>query len=163
MFWKLLLAMTVIPAVELYLLLQLGQWMGALETVLLILFTGAMGASLAKREGLGVLQKLKEDAQSGLPPADRLVEGVMVLVGGVLLLTPGVLTDLAGFALIAPISRRPLAPVLKSWLGSRFQLGGLKVGTPAWGPGMEQTVERPKPAASPPREPDGPRFEHPEG
>jgi UPF0716 protein FxsA len=161
-FWKLLLAMTIIPAVELYLLIQLGQWMGALETVLLIVVTGALGAALAKREGLGVLRQLKEDARTGLPPADRLVEGLMVLIGGVLLLTPGVLTDLTGFALIAPFTRRPLAPLLKRWLASKVKIGGLSMGSPAWGPGVDQTVQRPAPK---PRRatPEGPRFEHPEG
>ena len=163
MFWKLLLAMTVIPAVELYLLLRLGQWMGAFETVMLILLTGAVGAALAKREGLGVLRQLKTDAQSGLPPADRLVEGLMVLVGGVLLLTPGVLTDLTGFLLIAPISRRPLAPLIKSWVAGKVNVGGFTFGTPRWGSGMEQTVEPARPAAESDATREGPRFEHPEG
>ena len=162
MFWKLLLAMTIIPAVELYLLIQLGQWMGALETVLLIVVTGAVGAALAKREGLGVLQQLKADARGGLPPADRLVEGLMVLIGGVLLLTPGVLTDLTGFALIAPFSRRRLAPLIKRWLASKFRIGGLRMDAPAWGPGVDPVMHRAPPTARPvPAE--GPRFEHPEG
>jgi UPF0716 protein FxsA len=162
-FWKLLLAMTVIPAVELYLLIQLGQWMGALETVLLIVVTGAIGAALAKREGFSVLRQLKEDAQSGIPPADRLVEGVMVLIGGVLLLTPGVLTDLTGFALIAPFTRRPMAPLIKRWLASKVKIGGLSMGSPGWGPGVGQTVQRPRPEPRPAPDADGPRFEHPEG
>lgn len=162
MFWKLLLAMTIIPAVELYLLIQLGQWMGALETVLLILVTGAAGAALAKREGLGVLRQLKEDARTGLPPADRLVEGLLVLIGGVLLLTPGVLTDLTGFALIAPFTRRSLAPPLKRWLASKVKIGGLSMGRPGWGPGVDQTVQRPPPTTRG-APPEGPRFEHPEG
>ena len=75
MFWKLLLLMTVVPAVELYLLIELGRWMGTMETVLLILVTGTVGAALAKREGLGVLQQLQQDSRKGIPPADRLVEG----------------------------------------------------------------------------------------
>lgn len=163
MFWKLLLAMTIIPAVELYLLIELGQWMGALETVLLIVVTGAIGAALAKREGFSVLRQLKDDARSGLPPADRLVEGLMVLIGGVLLLTPGVLTDLTGFALIAPFTRRPLAPLIKGWLASKVKIGGLSMGAPTWGPGVGQTVQRPPRAARPEPPGEGPRFEHPEG
>lgn len=161
MFWKLLLAMTIIPSLEIYLLIQLGQWLGAMETVMLIIATGAVGAALAKREGLGVLAELQHDARSGLPPAGRLVEGLMVLTGGVLLLTPGVVTDLLGFALIAPLTRRPLAPLLQGWLGARARVGGLSVGAPRWGPGVDQTVA-PAETTSPDEVDVAPRFEHPE-
>lgn len=114
MFARLLLLFTVVPAVELYLLILIGQWLGALETVLIILVTGSVGAVLAKREGLGVIRRLQEEARTGLPPGDRIVEGLLVLVGGVLLITPGVLTDLTGFLLIMPWSRRWLAPRVKA-------------------------------------------------
>lgn len=119
--WKLLLAFTIIPAVELYLLIQLGQWMGAGATVALIVLTGSLGAWLAKREGLSVLKSIKEEASRGFPSGDRLVEGLMVLLGGALLLTPGVITDFFGFSLIIPFTRRAAAPFIKrsllSWVG----------------------------------------------
>lgn len=127
MIWKLLLAMTVIPAVELFILLQLGSWLGPLETFLIIVVTGTLGAFLAKREGLGVLMTLKAELAQGLPPGSRLAEGVLVLAGGLLLLTPGVLTDLAGFLFIAPPSRRFLAPRLVSWVVSKVDF--VQVGT----------------------------------
>lgn len=146
---RLLLLFTVVPAVELYLLLRIGQWLGAGTTALLILATGSLGAFLAKREGLGVLRRLQAEAMTGLPPGDRIVEGVLVLVGGVLLITPGVLTDLAGFLLIAPWSRRWLAPRVKEravrWLAS-----------PHTGFGSQVQVGAPPP---PPRRPEG--FQHP--
>ena len=75
MLLRLLLLMTVVPAIELYLLMQLADLMGIFETVFLILITGSVGATLAKREGLGVLNQLRADLKKGLPPADRLVEG----------------------------------------------------------------------------------------
>jgi UPF0716 protein FxsA len=118
--WKLFLVFTLIPAVEMILLLKLAEIMGAWETVGLILVTGLVGATLAKREGLTVLRQLAAEASQGLPPADRLVEGLMVLIGGVLLITPGVLTDLAGFFLIFPLTRRPLAPIIKRLVVSRL-------------------------------------------
>ena len=96
MFFKLLLLFTVVPAIELYLLIWLGQHIGAGLTVLIIIATGAIGAALAKREGLGVLRSIQEETLRGVPPGDRLIEGVLVLVGGVLLITPGVLSDLTG-------------------------------------------------------------------
>lgn len=108
--WKLLLAFTLIPAIELFLLLQIGSWLGPLPTFLIIVITGTAGAWLAKREGLGVLTSLQAELAQGLPPGSRLAEGFLVLVGGLLLLTPGVLTDLAGFLFIAPPTRRWLAP-----------------------------------------------------
>ena len=119
--WKLLIAFTVIPAIELYLLIELGKWMGAGATVGLIVVTGTLGAWLAKREGLSVLKSIKEEASKGFPSGDRLVEGLMVLIGGALLLTPGVMTDFFGFSLIIPFTRRAAAPYIKravlGWVG----------------------------------------------
>lgn len=116
----LFLAFTVVPTVELYVLLQLGQWMGPLATVLLILSTGTLGAWVARREGASVLQQLRRDLDRGLPPASRLVEGALVLAGGLLLVTPGVFTDLAGFSFLLPPTRRLLAPLLLRWFKGRF-------------------------------------------
>lgn len=153
-----MLLMTVVPAVELYLLIKLGAVLGALETALVIVLTGAIGATLAKREGLGVLASLKEEAQLGIPPAERLIEGVLVLVGGVLLITPGVLTDLTGFALIIPWTRRAMIPLVKHQVSKRFKLGGSRE-APA---GPEARPPRPAEPARPSTSAD-PRFNHPEG
>lgn len=118
----LLLLFTVVPAIELYALLQLGAWLGALPTFLLILVTGVVGGWLAKAEGVSVLMQLQQEMQQGLPPGERLLEGVMVFVGGLLLVTPGVFTDLAGFLLIVGPTRRFLAPRVLSWLTANFDL-----------------------------------------
>ncbi len=160
MFWKLLLAFTVIPAVELYLLVSIGQWIGPLATVLIIVLTGLFGAALAKQEGTAVWTQLRADLGRGLPPASHLVEGAMVLAGGLLLLTPGLLTDLTGFTLILPFTRRPLAPLLSSWLLKRFRIQ-VAGGTPP-GP-VPVEPSRPKPTPEPTSEaPSGDSpFEHP--
>ena len=164
MMLRLFLLFTLVPALELYLLIQLGQYMGALQTVLLIFVTGALGSFLAKREGLSVLRQIQQDAQRGIPPADQLVEGLLVLVGGVLLITPGVLTDLAGFALIAPWTRRALAPAIRQAVMKRFvvqsSFGGVNM---EFGPLGTPHAEPPR------REPTGGQgssgsggsFEHP--
>lgn len=120
--WRLVLLFTVVPAVELYLLLQLGSWLGPLQTVLLILLTGFAGAWLAKREGFGLMAELRAELAQGLPPGSRLAEGFLVLVGAVLLITPGILTDLTGFLFIAPPSRRWLAPRVVAALAARFDV-----------------------------------------
>ncbi len=118
--WKLFIAFTLIPALELYLLITIGSYIGALETVAIILVTGMVGAWLAKREGWSVLSQLSEDLGKGIPPAARIAEGALVVAGGLLLVTPGVLTDLTGFAFIFPITRRLVAPVLVNWVSRNF-------------------------------------------
>ncbi|HHO52957.1 MAG TPA: FxsA family protein [Deltaproteobacteria bacterium] len=140
MLFRLLLLFTVVPAVELFVLLQLGSWMGPTATFLLILITGLVGATLAKREGLGVLRELSAEMQGGLPSADRLTEGGLVLVGGLLLITPGVFTDLTGFALIFPLTRRWLAPRIRAWLASRVDLrvSGLQMDPGGFDPSGEE-------------------------
>ena len=164
---RLLLLMTIVPAIELYLLMQLADVMGIAETILLIVFTGTVGASLAKREGYGVINQLRADLQKGLPPADRLVEGLLVLVGGTLLITPGVLTDLAGFSLIFPFTRRWLAPRVKTWAAGKVDfkpvnLGGMGNMGSAPRPDGTRAPDAPQPEFSRPEKPDGTGFEHPE-
>jgi UPF0716 protein FxsA len=158
-FAKLLLLMTVVPAVELYLLLRIGKTIGAIETIYVIILTGILGAWLAKREGLAVIRKIQEDAVSGVPPADRLVEGLMVLLGGVLLLTPGVLTDAMGLSMIFPLTRVPIAKVAKTWLAARVNVEGVNIGTPTAGPAAQRTRETLNPPTEDPSFPGG--FDHP--
>jgi UPF0716 protein FxsA len=164
MMFRLLLLMTVVPAIELYLLMQLSSVMGILETVTLIVFTGIVGSWLAKREGYGLINQLRSDLGKGLPPADRLVEGLLVLVGGTLLITPGVLTDLAGFSLIFPITRQWLAPRVKRWAASKVTVQGASFGgfagtmgqgLPPGGASVEAEFERPE-------RPEPASFDHPE-
>lgn len=163
MLLRLLLLMTVVPAIELYLLMQLADLMGIFETVFLILITGSVGATLAKREGLGVLNQLRADLKKGLPPADRLVEGLLVLIGGTLLITPGVLTDLAGFSLIFPFTRRWLAPRVKTWAAARFKFQTLGGDAPM-GDGMPfpSAQQAPEPEFQRPEKASPTGFDHPE-
>lgn len=110
MMWKLLLLFTVLPAIEIGLLVGIGTQIGPWWTTLIVLLTGLVGAWLAKREGVGVLRRLRTDLQRGLPPSGRIAEAVLVLCGGLLLVTPGIITDITGFLLIIPFSRRWIAP-----------------------------------------------------
>jgi UPF0716 protein FxsA len=155
MIWKLALLFTVVPAIELYLLIQIGQAIGPLETVLIIVLTGVLGGWLAKREGLAVVRQLGEDLRKGIPPATRLVEGVLVLVGGVLLITPGVLTDVTGILLLLP-TRKLVAPLILRWLTARFAIEGVKIGPDALDPRMAA-----EPLRTPASERQGTPFDHP--
>ena len=113
---RLLLLFTVLPALELYLLLKIGAVIGAFDTLLLIFVTGVLGATMARREGFAVLAQLSAEAEQGFPSGTRVVEGLLILAGGLLLLTPGVVTDFLGFSLILPLTRRPLAERAKTWI-----------------------------------------------
>lgn len=143
---RLFLLFTLIPAIELFVLVRIGTIIGPLATVAWVILAGVVGAWLAKREGFAVLRQLQADLQRGIPPATRLVEGALVIAGSVLLITPGVFSDFAGILLLFPPSRRWLAPRLLRWLVARFgaQARGFRVGDPPptyEGPAREATRE----------------------
>ena len=138
---KLLFLFTVVPTLELYLLFEIADRIGGIETIYLVIITGILGAHLAKREGLGVLQQIQEDTINGVPPANKLVEGLMVLVGGVLLVTPGVMTDVLGLSLIVPLTRKLLVGVAKRTLKNRMHFEGVHIGTPRAGPAARDVAD----------------------
>jgi len=143
MLGRLLLLFTVVPAVELYLLIQVGRSIGVLETIWLIVVTRVIGASMARREGMGVLASIQAAATQGRAPTKELAEGGLILVGGLMLLTPGILTDLWGLLCILPWSRRWLAPRMATWLGARVdESESIHVGTPRPGPAVEEMEDR---------------------
>ena len=120
MFARLLLLFVLIPIIELYLLIQLGARIGFMPTIGLIVITGALGATLARQQGLSTLAKIQSELKSGRPPALKMVEGALIVVGGLVLLTPGILTDLFGFAMMVPKIRKSFAEKLKKSFGSSF-------------------------------------------
>lgn len=122
MLGKLLLLFTVVPVVELYLLITIGQRLGAEPTIGLVLVTGLLGATLARREGARVLRNWQEAMARGQMPKEGVISSVLVLVGGVLLVTPGVLTDVTGLLLLVPWSRRRIAGVVRNRLEHRLQV-----------------------------------------
>ncbi|WP_243427851.1 FxsA family protein [Alkaliphilus hydrothermalis] len=110
---KLILLFTVIPIVELGLLLKLNEYIGLSYTLLIVLMTGIAGAYLAKKEGRGILQRIKLEMSQGRMPGDELINGLCVLIGGAFLLTPGLLTDISGFILVVPFTRGILKHFIK--------------------------------------------------
>lgn len=105
MFLRLLLLFTAIPVIELLVLIEIGKMLGTVPTVFLVIGTGALGAWLTKLQGFFVLRRLQNDAAAGQLPGDAIVDGVLVLVGGITLLTPGFITDVLGFSLLFPVTR----------------------------------------------------------
>jgi UPF0716 protein FxsA len=130
MFLKLLALFIFVPTIELIFLIFVGTQMGLVPTTLLIITTGVLGTWLTKREGLGVLRRLRTDLKGGMPPAQGLTEGALILAGGLLLLTPGIFTDIAGFTFIIPWTRRRIAPALLRYLAARFAPG--TINTDKW-------------------------------
>ena len=117
MFLKLILAFTLIPVAEIYILIKLGGAIGALNTVLVVILTAVTGAYLARLEGTRTLMQLRANMEQGVMPAGELLDALLIFVAGVVLLTPGFLTDLAGLMLLFPLTRR----LIKQWLKKQIQ------------------------------------------
>ena len=159
---KLLFLFTVVPTLELYLLLEIADRIGGIETIYLVILTGIVGAHLAKREGLGVLRQIQEDSANGVPPANKLVEGLMVLVGGILLITPGVMTDIFGLSLIFPLTRKLLVGIVKRSLKDKLHFEGVHIGSPQPGPAARDVADVfSHPTPSDPESDDSSPFDHP--
>ena len=109
MFRWLLLFFIVVPIVEMYLLLTIGGYIGALWTIALVMLTAVIGVALLRRQGLATLMRGQQRMAQGQLPADEIAEGLLLAVAGPLLLTPGFMTDAMGFALLWPPGRRWLA------------------------------------------------------
>lgn len=124
-FQTLFLVVLIIPFAEIYLLIQVGGIIGAFPTILLVVFTAVLGAWLLKQQGFATFQRFQESLAQGVMPAYEMVEGPIILVGGALLLTPGFITDIIGFACLIPQSRRAIAQfVIEHYLvqaGAHFQ------------------------------------------
>ena len=123
MFVKLLALFTIVPLIELYLLIKIGAEIGALATVAIVVGTGIAGAWLARQQGSRVWWQMRQEMESGQFPADRLIDGLLLLVAGALLITPGLLTDLSGMIILIPVTRKPLREWVKRRLSRMMQQG----------------------------------------
>jgi len=126
---SLLLLFIAVPLIELYLLIQVGAWVGFWATVGLVILTGVVGAALARREGFRVLAEWQDAMSRGHMPRDGVVGSLLVLVGGLLLITPGILTDIMGFALMVPSVRSTVSAMVQSWMAAKVQRGEVRVVT----------------------------------
>jgi UPF0716 protein FxsA len=123
MFGTLLAIFIIVPVLEFYILIQLAILIGPIPTFGIVVLTGIAGAALAKHQGLEVLRRIQTEMSFGQMPGDALFDGVLVLVGGVLLLTPGILTDITGFLLLVPLSRNLAKKYLRNWVNKKMQSG----------------------------------------
>lgn len=133
-FSTLLMIFIFLPLADMALLMWVAEMeLGWLNTLMLVIITGTIGAGLARSQGVRVLSDLKKDLQQGQMPTEHLLSGVFVLIGGAFLLTPGLLTDLIGFLLMIPGVRRLLTPWLKNCFRASFHLQTFSAGGGAGG------------------------------
>jgi UPF0716 protein FxsA len=120
MLLKLFLLFTLIPVVELALLVEVGGRIGVIPTIAIVLITGAVGAWLARDQGLRALRRLQQALQAAQFPGEQIIDGVVILAGGLLLLTPGFLTDIIGFCALIPGTRHLLKALVKRQVRGRM-------------------------------------------
>ncbi|KKF97992.1 MULTISPECIES: FxsA family protein [Methanosarcina] len=127
MFLKLFSLFLIIPVVEIYLLLKVGEIIGALNTVLIILITAGIGAYLTKSQGFRVLRQIQDATMQGYMPGNELLHGLFVLIGGFALLTPGFLTDTIGFSMLIPQIREIYVRIAKGIIRKKIQQGNIQM------------------------------------
>jgi len=111
----LILLFTLVPLIELAILLKFGQFIGVGLTIFIVIATGIIGAYLARLQGFLTLRRIESDINSSIMPTDKLFDGLIILCSGILLLTPGFITDLIGFLGLIPFSRN----LFKKWVKSK--------------------------------------------
>ncbi len=162
---RLALLFIAVPLLELFILIRLGGVIGLMPTLALCVLTGVAGAWLARREGLRALWSFQERLAGGGVPGRALMDGLCILIGGAVLLTPGLLTDVLGFALLLPPSRRWIQARMKRRIERQVAEGSIRVttlgghpgggGMPGWGfgTGHGRFGSRTEPADEAPRRP----------
>lgn len=128
MFIKLLILFTLVPILELYVLIEAGNQVGVGPTIAMVIFTGIAGAYLARSQGFYLINRMQRDLNEGRVPAGEMLDGAMILAGGLLLLTPGFCTDLFGFCLLTPTTRIVFKGWLQRWLEKKIQRGEIHIG-----------------------------------
>lgn len=121
------LFLVIVPAAEIGILLYSGQTIGVWPTILLIILTGFLGAYLAKQQGLETIRRTQEQLRRGMMPGDAILDGISVLVGGTLLLTPGFVTDILGILLLAPPTRKFFKVLMMKAFRNWIDKGNIKV------------------------------------
>jgi len=141
MFPKLLLLFIIVPALELYLLISIGKQIGVPTTLCIIVLTAILGASLTRAQGQRTLLRFQQAMAAGRMPHAEIMDGLMIILAGAVLLTPGFLTDAVGFALLVPPVRAVARKMLARMLKGRIQVVG--------GPNFESTSGAKQPSSTP--------------
>lgn len=120
MFFRLFLLFTIAPAIELGILIYAGTFIGALNTLVIVILTALAGSILVRNEGIEVLRRFQTNLYHGIFPSEEILDGAMVLISGALLLTPGFITDIIGLMLVIPASRDIIKPIIMKYIKSKI-------------------------------------------
>lgn len=127
MYRWLFVVILILPIIEIWAILQVGEWLGGWTTFLMILATGIAGAYFARLEGRKVWLEARRQMETGQMPGRSLIDGLCVLLGGLLLLIPGFLSDIAGIVLLLPASRPVFRWIILQWLEKRMRNGNFTI------------------------------------
>jgi UPF0716 protein FxsA len=143
MIGALLLLLIAVPLVEIYVIIQVGHAIGAWWTILLLIAETVVGTWLVRREGRRAWRTLVDQLSQGIAPTRAAVDGAVILLGGLLLITPGFVTDFLGFLCVLPFTRPLVRRAVVGWVGhrSRARLGNGRQQPPAAGPYMRVAPE----------------------
>jgi|TARA_B100000927_G_scaffold150401_1_gene121181 UPF0716 protein FxsA len=114
---QLLIIFIILPILELAVLLRLDNAIGLFQTIILIFLTGIIGAWLVRQQGINILFRIKKEINNGNIPAKEMIDGVMLLIAGAVLITPGLITDTFGFLLLIPYTRN----FIRKWIRNRIE------------------------------------------
>lgn len=129
---RVLLLLLIVPLLDLVLLVWIGRQFGFWQTLAVLALAGAVGAALARREGLRVWREFRAGLEHMKPPERGVLDGVLVLLGAALLILPGILSDVAGLLLLIPITRAWLSRPIKRAVDRRLQAGQLRIMNAGW-------------------------------
>lgn len=126
MFIVLLACFTILPLLELVVVIKAGTLFGAWNTIGLLLAIGLLGAWLARRQGRALWRKVVTELEQGRLPTDQILHGFLILIGGLLMVTPGFITDVFGLFLVIPFTRLVCLRFFKLWLAKKLQKGSIR-------------------------------------
>ena len=118
---KIIVSLVAVILAEIATFIIVGNWLGVINTLLLILLTSIVGIYVAKKQGVQSFQNMNQNISNGNPPGVAMIDTFLIFIGGVLLLFPGFLTDLLGFSLLFPITRKWYKPAIYNWIRNRMK------------------------------------------
>jgi len=127
MFFKLFLIFALIPVIELALLIKIGSIIGIFNTITIVILTAIIGAYMVKSEGLGVMYRIQQNMQENIFPAEELINGMMILIAGALLLTPGFFTDVIGFLMVFPFTRKHIKKIARHYFDKKISSTDIRI------------------------------------
>ena len=124
---RLILIFIIVPLMEILLLIEIGSRIGTLNTISIIIVTGILGGYMMRHQGFAILTNIRMDLSQGRMPTGELINGALVLVGGILLLTPGFFTDAVGFILLIPTTRGFVRKKIQLLIQRKIESGDIHI------------------------------------